>query len=97
MDILRIIYTIAFVLFLPGAILTYIIFPRNKIDVIERTAMSFALSIMVVPLMVLMMTILGVPVNFISVTYQILFILSLVVIIILGKFLVIHVQKYVKN
>ena len=46
----RIIAGSVYVLFLPGFILTYVFFRRREIDTIERIALSFGLSIAVVPL-----------------------------------------------
>jgi uncharacterized membrane protein len=97
MELFKIMYTIIFVLFLPGLILSYVLFTHKSLDLIERAAISFALSIMVVPLMVLVMNILGVPINFISITYQVLFIICLVTIVVLCKFLTLQIQKYVKK
>jgi len=51
-DILRIIFGSIFVLFLPGLVWTFVFFDREEIDVIERAALSFGLSIALVPLFV---------------------------------------------
>jgi len=52
--ILRIILGLPFILFIPGYILIFALFPTRKtdrgIDIIERIALSFGLSIAVVPL-----------------------------------------------
>jgi uncharacterized membrane protein len=50
-DTLRIIIGLPFILFIPGYILIFALFPAKKsIDVIERIALSFGLSIAIVPL-----------------------------------------------
>ena len=50
-DTLRIIIGLPFVLFIPGYILIFALFPAKKtIDIIERIALSFGLSIAIVPL-----------------------------------------------
>ena len=50
-DVLRIILGLPFVLFFPGYTLIAALFPRrNALDSIERVALSFGLSIAVVPL-----------------------------------------------
>jgi len=52
--IIRVILGLPFILFIPGYVLIYALFPSKKtdkgIDVIERIALSFGLSIAVVPL-----------------------------------------------
>jgi len=51
-EIFRVILGSAFVLFLPGFVWSYVFFERGKIDEIERIALSFGLSIALVPLTV---------------------------------------------
>ena len=68
----RIIFGSVYVLFLPGFIFTYIFFPKTRefetkekgsIDWIERIALSFALSIAVVPLIIFYLNLAGIPIN----------------------------------
>lgn len=71
----RIAFGSVFVLFLPGFIISYIFFPKTKefeskedrekgtIDWIERIALSFALSIAVVPLVVFYFNLMGLKIN----------------------------------
>lgn len=73
---LRIIFGSAYVLFLPGFIISFIFFPRTKnpavkeekgaIDWIERTALSFALSIAIVPLVVFYLNLMGIKINLLN-------------------------------
>jgi len=53
-DILRVILGLPFILFIPGYVLIFTLFPTKKIDkgidIIERIALSFGLSIAIVPL-----------------------------------------------
>ena len=50
-DTLRIIIGLPFILFIPGYILVFALFPTKKsVDIIERIALSFGLSIAIVPL-----------------------------------------------
>ena len=68
---LRIVFGSVYVLFLPGFILTYAFFPRelNKkksIDWIERIALSFALSIAIVPLTVFYLNKIGIKINLLN-------------------------------
>ena len=51
-DVVRIILGSIFVLFVPGFAWSYVFFGRGKIDWIERVALSFGLSIALVPLTV---------------------------------------------
>ena len=49
-DIIRAIIGIVLVMFLPGYVWSYVFFRKNEIDTIERIAISFGLSISLVPL-----------------------------------------------
>ena len=51
-EILRVFFGSMFVLFLPGFVWSYVFFEKGKIDEIERIALSFGLSIALVPLAV---------------------------------------------
>lgn len=64
-EVLRIVFGSIFVLFLPGFVLSWLFFPqKNEIDWIERIALSFGLSIAVVPLAVFYLNFLfGVKIN----------------------------------
>lgn len=61
----RIVFGSVYVLFLPGFVLTFIFFPMKKegIDLIERIALSFALSIAVVPLVVFYLNLIGLKIS----------------------------------
>jgi uncharacterized membrane protein len=52
LEILRVIFGSIFVLFLPGFVWTFVFFDKDEIDMIERVALSFGLSIALVPLIV---------------------------------------------
>jgi uncharacterized membrane protein len=52
LDVVRIIFGSIFVLFVPGFAWSYVFFNRGKIDLVERVALSFGLSIALVPLVV---------------------------------------------
>lgn len=68
----RIIFGSVYVLFLPGFILTFVFFPIHKeIDWIERTALSFALSIAVVPLIVFYLNLIGLKISTLNTTLTI--------------------------
>ncbi len=70
-EIIKIITGSLFVLFLPGFFLSFIFMKGSTVDLLERLAISFALSISVVPLIVFYINILGVPINFLSVSLEI--------------------------
>lgn len=84
----RIAFGSVFILFIPGLVISYIFFPNTKssesssegIDFLERIALSFALSIAIVPIAVFYTTLIGVKITSIST----LVITSLIVIISLG-------------
>jgi len=52
LDVLRIIFGCVFILFLPGYAWSFVFFKKGKIDLIERIALNFGLSIALVPLTV---------------------------------------------
>ena len=52
LEVLRLIFGGLFVLFVPGFAWSYVFFKRKNIDGIERIALSFGLSIALVPLSV---------------------------------------------
>ena len=66
---LRIVFGSIFVLFLPGFVWTWAFFPEqhgeksSSIDWLERTALSFALSIAIVPLAVFYLNLIGIKIN----------------------------------
>jgi len=79
LESLRIVFGSIYVLFLPGFIISYIFFPRTKefdeekiekekgaIDWIERIALSFALSIAIVPLAIFYLNLIGVKINLLN-------------------------------
>lgn len=64
----RIVFGSIFVLFIPGFVWTFAFFPigkngGNEIDWLERTALSFALSIAIVPLAVFYLNLIGIKIN----------------------------------
>jgi uncharacterized membrane protein len=77
MQYLLIIFASIFVLFLPGFSLSFALFLRGKVDLIERIALSFALSISSVPLFAFYMNLLGVPIRKESVIAETLIIILL--------------------
>ena len=73
----RIVFGSIYVLFLPGFIISFIFFPethefdswkeeKGAIDWIERIALSFALSIAIVPLAVFYLNLMGLRINLIN-------------------------------
>ena len=50
--VIRILFGTFFVLFIPGFAWSFIFFPKKEIDWIERIALSFGLSIALVPLII---------------------------------------------
>jgi len=51
-ELLRIVLGSIYVLFLPGFVWSYVFFKKGEIDEMERIALSFGLSIALVPLVV---------------------------------------------
>jgi len=71
----RIIFGSFYVLFLPGLVLTFAFFKGKEIDILERIALSFALSIAVVPLLVFYLNLIGMKINTLNVVLVIAFII----------------------
>ena len=57
------IITAIFILFLPGFFLTFVFYKWRKIDLIERTAFSFILSMAVISLTVFYFNLIGVRIT----------------------------------
>jgi uncharacterized membrane protein len=66
LEALRITLGTPYVLFLPGYIISFFFFKKDKIEVIERIALSFALSIAIVPLAIFYLNLIGMKINLIS-------------------------------
>ncbi len=71
--LLKIIFGSVFVLFLPGLAWSFVFFKKGKIDIIERIALSFGLSIALVPLVVFWLNwLLKIKINIVNITVVIL-------------------------
>jgi hypothetical protein len=68
----RIVFGSVYVLFLPGLIVSFLFFAGKEIDILERIALSFALSIAVVPLVVFYLNLTGLIINAVNVSLVIL-------------------------
>jgi uncharacterized membrane protein len=53
-----------YILFLPGFAVSFLFFARGAIDIIERIALSFALSVAIVPLVSFYLNLVGVKIKF---------------------------------
>ena len=72
----RIVFGCVYVLFIPGLIISYIFFPYTKksedpsqkgsIDLLERIALSFALSIAIIPLLLFYFNLIGIKISFLN-------------------------------
>lgn len=67
MTALRIVFGSIYMLFLPGYWLTLSFFQKKEIDLLERFALSFALSISVVPLLTFYINLIGIRITQVSV------------------------------
>jgi uncharacterized membrane protein len=80
LEILQAIFGLVLVLFLPGFVATYVIFPKDdEIDEVERFALSFGLSIAIVPLMVFALSILGIAINLVNIVLEIVILITALV------------------
>ena len=77
LEMLRIIIGSIFVLFLPGYVWSYVLFKKDEMDIIERLALSFGLSIALVPLTVFWVNyLLKIKINLTNVTLIIVFLIA---------------------
>ena len=79
------IIAVIFILFFPGFIWSYVFFRKKTIDSIERIGLSFALSIGIVPLIVLYTNLLGLSITIVSVITQVILVVLIALAIILFK------------
>ena len=89
LELLRIPIGSVFVLFLPGYAWSFVFFKKGEIDLIERIAVSFGLSIAIVPLVVFWLNwLLTIRINIVTVTAVILGLIgcALISMLLLGKF-----------
>ena len=92
-EVVRIVLGSIFVLFIPGFAWSYIFFGKGEIDLIERIALSFGLSIALIPLTVFWLNwLLHVPINLTNVTI----IVVVLTVIPLIHFYLKHRKIYVK-
>lgn len=72
LEIVKIVSGSIYVLYIPGFCLSYIFLKKGSVDVIERTAVSFALSISVVPLLVFYLNLVGIKISTLSIIFEVL-------------------------
>lgn len=84
LELLRIIFGSVFVLFVPRLVWSFVFFKKGKIDTIERLALSFGLSIALVPLVVFWLNwLLKIKINIVNVTAVILGLIGCALIVLL--------------
>jgi uncharacterized membrane protein len=64
-----------YILFLPGFAVSFLFFARGAIDIIERIALSFVLSVAIVPLLAFYLNLIGVKIRFWSVFAEVAFVI----------------------
>jgi len=85
-ELLRIIFSSVFVFFLPGLAWSFVFFKKEEIDIIERIALSFGLSIASIPLVVFWLNwLLKIKINIVNVTTIILGLIGCALIVLLKK------------
>ena len=81
----RIVFGAVYVLFLPGFIISFIFFPKTnekkEIDWLERIALSFALSIAIIPLVVFYLNLAGIRINLLNTSLIILGVIAVSLVI----------------
>ncbi len=81
----RMVFGAVFVLLTPGFLISHLLLGEKEIDGLERLALSFALSITVIPLIVFYLNMIGMKISTVSVSLTILAICILTAIAILLK------------
>jgi uncharacterized membrane protein len=80
---IQVVFGAIYIIFLPGFALSFLFFKRDDrhVDVIERVALSFALSVAVVPLVTFYLNLVGVKIKTVSVIAEVaaIILISLVV------------------
>jgi len=89
MSIIVIILFILYILFFPGLFASFVVFKQGQVDIIERFALSFGISIALVPLIVFYTNLFGVPITTTSVILQATIIMACAGIILILK----HLKK----
>jgi uncharacterized membrane protein len=90
MEILTTIVAAVYVLFIPGFTLSYVFFRKDTIDLLERIALSLALSIAVVPLITFYLNLVGVKISRTSVALEI-------ALVILISLVIIGYKKFIRG
>jgi uncharacterized membrane protein len=67
--------TALYLLFLPGFFVSFLFFARGATDIIERVALSFALSVAIVPLLVFYLNVVGVKIRTWTVIAEVAFVI----------------------
>ena len=80
-DVIRAIVGLVIVLFLPGYAWSRVFFKKDEIDLLERVALSFGLSIAIVPLTVFFLNKLGMKITMLNVLITIIILIFLPIII----------------
>jgi uncharacterized membrane protein len=88
-----------YILFMPGFAVSFVFFARRAIDITERVALSFALSVAVVPLLAFYLNLIGVKIRFWPVFTEVAFVIiaSAVAAKLMGNFEEAHEDKHKKR
>jgi uncharacterized membrane protein len=65
-------------LFIPGLAISWLFFEKHQIDWLERIALSFVLSVSVVPLLLFYVNLVGIPINQLTVISTVVLIMCFV-------------------
>ncbi len=70
-EIIKLLLGTAFILFLPGLVICYAIFPQKEIEIIQRIGLGFAFSITVVPLVMFYLNLIGVRISLLNLILEV--------------------------
>ncbi len=92
-SIIETIFTILFVCVIPGLMVSFVFFPRKKIDVVQRSTFSFMGSFIIVPLLAFYAQLIGIPITLQSLLLEVLLFNEIIALILVIVYRVVLINK----
>jgi uncharacterized membrane protein len=80
-EIINAILGAIYIFFIPGFVISFLFFARGAIEIIERVALSFALSVAIVPLLVFYLNLLGIKIRTWTVIAEVAFVIITAIVV----------------